>query len=937
MKKLALSLVALAACRPLPAAALPPLFADGRTEWAVVVEDAGDPCLAYAAVELTNALKRVSGADFPVVTNRAGVAHAVRLAAGDAAFAKERVAYRLDGGDLLVAGNQPRAALHAAYAFLDRELGVRWLWPGEDGAFYPARASWSFPEKFGFDYEPKLWFRGFHHCGDWRNRQDFLAWQTRNYANVHRHGNWDGDRKYGQYSMISLHNANLHGREDVLKEHPECLALLAGRRSLNNVCFTSRRGAKLVAESIAGFLRGRQATRDGRTVPVDVAEIFPTDNMDYCECGPCRAKGVSEGWFGYYNWIVEELRPQFPDIRFATLAYQGYLDPPKARLKDTLFVEYASHPRCHVHRWGDASCARNARELERLRAWRRRGDVAVGHYAYEYDALTGRKQIFMPFFSIVGDAVEVAANEGLVTAIPEVPLSPGVKDAPDVWAMSVQNRLTILYYARKMWDPSLALDAFLDDLCRTAFGAAAKPMKDYFLALDAAWGAMDLHVGLFAGPMAVSESLLRDDAVRARAARDLAEAERLVADDARRLANVRREKALYGQIAEFREMRTGGVAAFNLPRVAKGARPPRGGAPKLALEKARGVAGANAASGWWTAGDEIVVVFKTAKASASVLFVDSDAERYSFAWKAGLAMQRRVSNVGVEAALWKPAWTVARSGEALVFQIPVSAFGRAPAAGEEWEARFAADGEAAPWGEEATTKLVFRESEAVDRPLVYFIGDHGHRSNEHARRHVSEERARAAADGWDLIACTNRAALAANAAKASVYYFLIPDSKMALDPETAATIRARVRAGGALYVKSFWSAPLDGILGDPSLKTRIFAPQDLAISQRKAQFVRAGDWLRKPWDIERGVRNAITPAYLLAGLEPAGAWTAYASMRTKSDPDEMRPFVSAMRYGKGVVILSTWDRVSDYRVIDNLRRAEGAYGIIRDMREEKVK
>ncbi len=66
-------------------------------------------------------------------------------------WAKEHVVYRLESGDLLFTGNQSRAALHAVYAFLDRELGVRWLWPGEDGAFFLARRTWEFPKKFGFD------------------------------------------------------------------------------------------------------------------------------------------------------------------------------------------------------------------------------------------------------------------------------------------------------------------------------------------------------------------------------------------------------------------------------------------------------------------------------------------------------------------------------------------------------------------------------------------------------------------------------------------------------------------------------------------------------------------------------------------------------------------------------------------------------------------
>jgi hypothetical protein len=47
----------------------------------------------------------------------------------------EQVAvYTLDGR-LYLSGNQPRGVLYAVYSFLQRQLGVRWLWPGPDGEF----------------------------------------------------------------------------------------------------------------------------------------------------------------------------------------------------------------------------------------------------------------------------------------------------------------------------------------------------------------------------------------------------------------------------------------------------------------------------------------------------------------------------------------------------------------------------------------------------------------------------------------------------------------------------------------------------------------------------------------------------------------------------------------------------------------------------------
>ena len=120
-----------------------PLFENGRTEWTAVVAADAPPCVRYAAREFTNAVFRVSGASIPVVASDKGVRHAVRFVAEGDEWGKERVRYALKDGDLVFAGNQPRAVLLAPYAFLQRELGCRWLWPGEDGAFYPSAKAWS--------------------------------------------------------------------------------------------------------------------------------------------------------------------------------------------------------------------------------------------------------------------------------------------------------------------------------------------------------------------------------------------------------------------------------------------------------------------------------------------------------------------------------------------------------------------------------------------------------------------------------------------------------------------------------------------------------------------------------------------------------------------------------------------------------------------------
>ena len=107
--------------------------------WVVVTGEKPAPEIAYAASEFTNAVFRCTGERLAVVATApkgtSGVV-SIRAKGPNAADQDEKLGYRSTEGRLDIVGNQPRAALHATFRYLQRELGVRWLWPGESGAFY---------------------------------------------------------------------------------------------------------------------------------------------------------------------------------------------------------------------------------------------------------------------------------------------------------------------------------------------------------------------------------------------------------------------------------------------------------------------------------------------------------------------------------------------------------------------------------------------------------------------------------------------------------------------------------------------------------------------------------------------------------------------------------------------------------------------------------
>ena len=121
-----------------------PFFDGGRTEWKIYLSPQADPTEAFAAAELSNALRKISGASFEVLAagevpqRRAIVigdlknlevqsrAAALKLSPGKV---EQLAVYTLDGR-LYLAGNQPRGDVR----------GVPFLAAGTRGPLVVARA-----------------------------------------------------------------------------------------------------------------------------------------------------------------------------------------------------------------------------------------------------------------------------------------------------------------------------------------------------------------------------------------------------------------------------------------------------------------------------------------------------------------------------------------------------------------------------------------------------------------------------------------------------------------------------------------------------------------------------------------------------------------------------------------------------------------------------
>lgn len=909
-----------------------PFFAEGQTTWRICVAQTNAPAVLHAVEELTNALKKISGVDFPVqaggdVPPREAIvlgdlthplvaqqAQALGLAPGDV----EQMAVKTLGGRLYLAGNQPRGALYAVYAFLNRQLGVRWLWPGESGEFMPPRGIWSLPD-LGYTHTPGYAYRGFHLCGDWRDHQAFRIWMGRNFINIHRHAASAGEKRLGFHSMWSSHNAHLSAKK-YFDAHPEYFAEINGKRYPSSICLSNPEVLELVAADIQGYLK--------RQPQVEILSLFPSDNQDYCRCAACAKMDVSTAWFSFYNQLTDQLKAEFPRLKFATIAYQGYREVPAVPLRNTLFVEYATYGRCNVHPFSDTNCTRNAHVLEAFDAWKQTG-IPVGNYGYEFDIFS-RNARFIPFFTMIEDAIREGHRRQQVALITEVGLSP--RTGPVTAVHTVQNRLPIYLYAQLMWDPARKADDLLADWCRTAYGDAAAPMLDYFRAMGDAWTAMPRHAGILGDAMSVADAFmtpaLQQQAHEAFAASEAALARQAPSAARERVQEaVERERVLYKQWQDLADMKSGDVPLVNAPLLDAATNFTDSVCRPVPLPVAEAAPATEVRVAWtrealllrWRCSEPQPDRLRTQATARDEGVTDDDAVEvevstgtsgetcYFTVNSQGVQADTRRSTVGGMEPQWNPDWRSrtavgARHWEAYM-EIPFAALGGAPEPEDSWQIRLRRTSGGREGRQEALypgampAMLFFNRTFATGRQVLYWSGAPEREQAGDAVRRQNFMRA-----GWDLHICSTQETLLAAHAVADAFWFRHPSGTVRVPADYWRTHLLPAVSNGAVAVFiSYWSIPLDRYFGDPSFKASVTSITGLPLSGRKTTYVAPGDWGVRPYNVARSLTRGYSPCY---GHLPAdtNAWTVLA-IGNNGGGQAPYPYLLARRYGRGLVVL----------------------------------
>lgn len=841
-----------------------PFFEGGKTQWKIR-QDSSAPAVEYAVKEFTRAMKLISGADFLHATGKSD-ANTVIFAV-DPKLNEDTMKVETRNGGLFLTGGSPRSVLYATYSFLQDDLGIRWLWPGDDGEFMPKKTTWNLPN-ISRTYKPQLKYRGYHTTGDFDPKRSwgiFYPWMARNFANIHRHGFANRPQEdIGIYMMFSSHDAYIPN--SYFKDHPEYFAEINGNRRANmNPCYSQSAVVDIIAGQIGKKLK-TDIARHGRTL--DIFSIFPMDTPEYCQCKLCRGRKPSDLWFDFYNKLTDKLVKEFPQVKFSTIAYQWYLPLPTNKVRNCEFVEIATHPRCNLHRYGHPDCKRNSNMLKIMDDWDASG-IPLGNYGYEFDIFSdywGGKSPVPYFYSMIADAIQTEAKRGHIEMITEVDMGPRRAPVQDFFFM--RNRLGVYIYAQMMWNPDRKVEDVISDYCRVAFGKAADPMTRYFLLMNKTWDSLKQHYGILGTAVHIAPELLTDSV--------LEQVRKLFTEAAEKLGNEKNaafenEKVLFSEWERIRNP----AATLLVPRSA-----PAEGAkvPETSLRLA------------WTPEDftiaGLAVPFEITMNSGV------GGERWTFkADTKGILSAVRVSSVGVPEPDWKPAWTF-RSGTASIPFREVLSGGSPTEA--PWNITITSGDKRFP--ESGFCPMQFSNA-APGKRLLWWSGTPGDDAFVRNTTLLTALRE----FGWTFATADAKTILTDTP---DVYYFRNPTGQNKVPPEAWHVIRENIKNGAVAFFCSYWNYPLATYMDDPSWATKM-QRVELSFGDRKASRIKPGKWLTNPKPLGTSLKNAIMPSYNTSPVHPKH-WKVLGYMpRTSKNLKEEIPFLLIRPYGKGAVVVES--------------------------------
>ena len=490
---------------------------EGREEGPGAAPDAAaldDPQVAdrRAAGLLQEWIELMTGARLPIA-DRPGAGPSIYV--GEAAIgagldmgnlrspSHEGVRIVVEGKRILMSGQAGTSRIKVATLFLE-ELGCRWYMEGEQGKEYPRVKTLSVAQMTITD-QPGLMLRTIG-GSRWSRMTDWKVWNGAGGVNFRMGHDW---------RVISAEDFD---------QHPEWFALDANGSRVRGPWLNT--GNPELRAVFAERLIARMKEGDHPSIsPPDgfgsdhSPESVRLDDPVAIEETSGRVS-MSNRFIDFANDIARRVGAVYPDSCLSSYAYLDYTEPPTRidEMEPNLCIWIAPILFSRFHRIGSPHSPSRQRLAEIIDGW---AAIAhrFGYRTYNYNLA----ESMTPYSKLATwkHDIPYLAERGAI----------GINfESFATWDL---NLPTLYLSIRLAYHPYADANTILDDLFASFYGAAAAPMKEYWLRIDDAWQGLPTESGSIYSLHLVwtAERLEALD-------RLLAAAERRVQGDARRQARV---------------------------------------------------------------------------------------------------------------------------------------------------------------------------------------------------------------------------------------------------------------------------------------------------------------------------------------------------------------------------------------------------------------
>lgn len=462
----------------------PALTITSGSAYRIVVPDAPNPVIAYAAQELQHFLAEMSGVTLPIVPeSKSGDGPAFLLGSSKRALAAvpenrlealkpDGVYIATAGPDVVLLGQNPRGQLDSVYVLLERYLGVRFL--ANDCTVVPKRDVVTLPE-IRYAYSPPFMYRETLYFDSFP--KEIAARQRLNGPASKCDETVGGKIAIFPY----VHSfCQLVPPDKYYAEHPEYFGLVGGKRTNATIhgqlCLTNPSVLKIATAQVLRWIEEHPE--------VPIFDVSQNDGEGACECDNCMAVVREEGSqhgpiLRFVNAIAEVVAQKHPGKWIETLSYAYSTKPPAlTKPRDNVIIRLC-HAGCYFH--GFEQCGLGANLTAYLEGWSKlTSHIFIWHYATNFAHYIAPNQ---NLDGLARDIKYYAAHNVNGLMVQADYQGPGGELA----------ELREYLAAQLMWDPNRDPGAIRLEFCNGYYGNAANDVLDYLALMDGAASDPNVH------------------------------------------------------------------------------------------------------------------------------------------------------------------------------------------------------------------------------------------------------------------------------------------------------------------------------------------------------------------------------------------------------------------------------------------------------------